>query len=175
MNNPSGACPECEGLGVKPYVDEAKVIHEPLFSLTEGAIRGWDVSHRFHFHLIKCLSKQYSFSLDEPFKNLSEETKNLILFGSDGKVVNFSWRSKRGKLVERFFPFEGVLNNVNRRYKETESNYIREELAKLMSRKDCQECGGTRLREEARNVIIEENTLPHITSLTIVDAFNFFS
>mgnify|MGYP000008701476 FL=1 len=175
FNNPSGACPECEGLGVKPYVDEAKVIHEPLFSLTEGAIRGWDVSHRFHFHLIKCLSKQYSFSLDEPFKNLSEETKNLILFGSDGKVVNFSWRSKRGKLVERLFPFEGVLNNVNRRYKETESNYIREELAKLISRKDCQECGGTRLREEARNVFIEENTLPQITCLTIVDAFNFFS
>ena len=175
FNNPSGACPECEGLGVKPYVDEGKVLHEPEFSLSEGAIRGWDSSHRYHFHLIRCLSKQYNFSLDEPFKNLDKKIKDLVLLGTEGEVVNFSWRNKRGRLVERFFPFEGVLNNVNRRYKETESGYIREELSKLISLKNCQLCEGTRLREEARNVFIEENRLPEITSLTIDEAFNLFS
>ena len=175
FNNPSGACPECEGLGVKPYVDESKVLHEPEFSLSEGAIRGWDSSHRYHFHLIRCLSKQYDFSLDEPFKNLDKKIKDLILLGTEGEVVNFSWRNKRGRLVERFFPFEGVLNNVNRRYKETESGYIREELSKLISLKNCQLCEGTRLREEARNVFIEGNKLPEITGLTIDEAFNLFS
>ena len=175
FNNPSGACPECEGLGVKPYVDEGKVLHEPEFSLSEGAIRGWDSSHRYHFHLIRCLSKQYNFSLDEPFQNLDKKVKDLVLLGTEGEVVNFSWRNKRGRLVERFFPFEGVLNNVNRRYKETESGYIREELSKLISLKNCQLCEGTRLREEARNVFIEENRLPEITSLTIDEAFNLFS
>ena len=175
FNNPSGACPECEGLGVKPYVDEDKVIHEPQFSLREGAIRGWDSSHRYHFHLIRSLSKQYHFSLDEPFGQLDKSVRKLVLLGTEGEVVNFSWRNKRGRLVERFFPFEGVLNNVNRRYKETESNYIREELSKLISLKDCQLCDGTRLREEARNVFIQDNSLPEITCLTIDEAFKLFS
>ena len=175
FNNPSGACPECEGLGVKPYVDEDKVIHEPQFSLSEGAIRGWDSSHRYHYHLIRSLSKQYDFSLDEPFGELDKSVRKLVLSGTEGEVVNFSWRNKRGRLVERFFPFEGVLNNVNRRYKETESNYIREELSKLISLKDCQLCDGTRLREEARNVFIQDNSLPEITCLTIDEAFKLFS
>ena len=175
FNNPSGACPECEGLGVKPYVDEDKVIHEPQFSLSEGAIRGWDSSHRYHFHLIRSLSKQYDFSLDEPFGELDKSVRKLVLSGTEGEVVNFSWRNKRGRLVERFFPFEGVLNNVNRRYKETESNYIREDLSKLISLKECQLCDGTRLREEARNVFIQDNSLPEITCLTIDEAFKLFS
>ena len=175
FNNPSGACPECEGLGVKPYVDESKVVHEPSYSLNHGAIRGWDINHRYHFHLIKCLSKQYGFSLEEPFIKLDSLTKDLILFGSKGNVVDFSWRNKRGRLVERLFPFEGVINNVNRRYKETGSSYIREELAKLISLRDCQTCNGTRLREESRNVFIQKSNLPQITSLTIDEAFEFFS
>ena len=175
FNNPSGACPECQGLGVKPYVDEDKVIHEPQFSLSEGAIRGWDSSHRYHFHLIRSLSKQYDFSLDEPFGELDKSVRKLVLLGTEGEVVNFSWRNKRGRLVERFFPFEGVLNNVNRRYKETESNYIREDLSKLISLKECQLCDGTRLREEARNVFIQDNSLPEITCLTIDEAFKLFS
>ena len=175
FNNPSGACPECEGLGVKPYVDEKKVVYESSFSLSEGAIRGWDINHRYHFHLIKSLSKQYGFSLDEPFNKFDKRTKELILFGSNGEVVNFSWRNKRGRLVERFFPFEGVINNVNRRYKETESNYIREELAKLISLRNCQSCNGTRLKEEARNVFINQKNIPELTSLTIDKAYEFFS
>ena len=175
FNNPSGACSECEGLGVKPYVDESKVVHEASYSLTEGAIRGWDITHKYHFHLIRCLSKQYGFSLDEPFNKLAKEIRDLILLGTKDEVVDFSWRTKRGRRVERFFPFEGVLNNVNRRYKETESNYIREELSKLISLRNCQTCNGTRLREEARNVFIVKSNLPQITCLTIDEAFEFFS
>ena len=175
FNNPAGACSGCEGLGVKPYVDVLKVIHEPTASLSEGAIRGWDMSHKYHFHLLKCLSKEYEFSLEEPFDNFDTETKDLILNGSNGKPVNFSWRTKRGRLVDRRFPFEGVINNINRRYKETESNYIREDLSKQISVSDCKECSGTRLRKEARNIFINDTSLPEITSFTIDQAFEFFS
>ncbi len=175
FNNPAGACSGCEGLGVKPYVDKLKVIHEPTASLSEGAIRGWDISHKYHFHLLRCLSREYEFSLDEQFKKLQPDIKDLILNGSQGKPVNFSWRTKKGKLVERIFPFEGVINNINRRYKETESNYIREDLSKLISLSDCKECYGTRLRREARNIFINKTNLPEITSFTIDEAFNFFS
>ena len=169
-----GACPECEGLGVKPYVDEQKVIHEPTASLSEGAIVGWDINNRYHFHLIKCLSNQYGFSLEEPFQSLSEEMKNLILKGSNGERVDFSWRNKRGSRVERIYSFEGVMANISRRYKETDSSGIRDHLSKLISLRDCQNCDGTRLREEARNVFIQTNSLPSITKLTIDEAFSFF-
>ena len=175
FNNPAGACPECEGLGIKPYVDVNKVIHEPSASLSEGAIVGWDVNNKYHYHLLRCLSNHYNFSLEEPLNQLSDQTKELILEGSNGEPINFSWRSKRGKLVERIYPFEGVMTNINRRYKETDSNGVREYLSKLISVRDCQSCSGTRLREEARNVFIDKKTLPNITTLTIDEAFSFFS
>ena len=175
FNNPAGACSDCEGLGVKQYVDVTKVIHEPSASLSEGAIVGWDISHRYHFHLIKCLSRDYEFSLDEPFQDLDQNIKDLLLNGSDGVPVNFSWRNKRGSLVERIFPFEGVLNNIDRRYKETESSWSRDNLSKLISLSSCKACSGTRLRKEARNVFIENVNLPEITSYTIDQAFSFFS
>jgi excinuclease ABC subunit A len=175
FNNPAGACSDCEGLGVKQYVDVTKVIHEPSASLSEGAIVGWDISHRYHFHLIKCLSRDYEFSLDEPFQDLDQDIKDLLLNGSDGVPVNFSWRNKRGSLVERIFPFEGVLNNIDRRYKETESSWSRDNLSKLISLSSCKACSGTRLRKEARNVFIENVNLPEITSYTIDQAFSFFS
>ena len=175
FNNPAGACSDCEGLGVKQYVDVEKVIHEPTASLSEGAIVGWDISHRYHYHLIKCLSRDFQFSLDEPFQNLSEDTKDLLLNGSKGVPVNFSWRNKRGSLVERIFPFEGILNNIDRRYKETESSWSRDNLSKLISLSSCKACSGTRLRKEARNVFLENVNLPEITSYTIDQAFSFFS
>ena len=175
FNNPAGACPDCEGLGVKQYVDVSKVIHEPTASLSEGAVVGWDISHRYHFHLFRCLSKEYKFSLDEPYENLNDEIKNLILNGSQGMPINFSWRNKRGSLVERIFPFEGVLSNIERRYKETESSWSRDNLSKLISLSSCKACAGTRLRKEARNVFIEEVNLHDITSYTIDQAFKFFS
>ena len=175
FNNPAGACSDCEGLGVKQYVDVEKVIHEPTASLNEGAIVGWDMSHRYHFHLIRCLSREYEFSLEEPFENLNDEIKDLILNGSRGQPVNFSWRNKRGSLVERIFPFEGVLSNIDRRYKETESSWRRENLSKLISLSSCKACSGTRLRKEARYVFIEDVNLPEITSYTIDQAFKFFS
>ena len=175
FNNPAGACSECEGLGVKPYVDLNKVIHEPSATISEGAIVGWDINNKYHYHLLRCLSNHYKFSLEEPFNQLTDQTKELILEGSKGELVDFSWRSKRGKLVERIYSFEGVMTNINRRYKETDSNGVREYLSKLISLRNCQSCSGTRLREEARNVFIAKSSLPDITTLTIDEAFNFFS
>tara|TARA_B100000809_G_scaffold266872_1_gene332400 strand:- start:5163 stop:7997 length:2835 start_codon:yes stop_codon:yes gene_type:complete len=175
FNNPAGACSECEGLGVKPYVDLNKVIHEPSATISEGAIAGWDINNKYHYHLLRCLSNHYKFSLEEPFNQLTDQTKELILEGSKGELVDFSWRSKRGKLVERIYSFEGVMTNINRRYKETDSNGVREYLSKLISLRNCQSCSGTRLREEARNVFIAKSSLPDITTLTIDEAFNFFS
>ena len=175
FNNPAGACSECEGLGMKPYVDVDKVIHEPSATISEGAIVGWDINNKYHYHLLRCLSNHYNFSLDEPFEQLSEEIKELILEGSKGEPVDFSWRSKRGKLVERIYSFEGVMTNINRRYKETDSNGVRDYLSKLISLRNCQSCSGTRLREEARNVFVANNSLPNITALTIDEAFEFFS
>jgi len=175
FNNPAGACPDCEGLGVKSYVDVSKVIHESTASISEGALVGWDMSHRYHFHLLRCLSREYNFSLEESFENLDEEIKDIILNGTNGVPVNFSWRNKRGSLVERIFAFEGVLNNIDRRYKETESSYSRDNLSKLISLSSCKACAGTRLRKEARNVFIENVNLPEITSYTIDQAFDFFN
>ncbi len=175
FNNPAGACADCEGLGVKQYVDVSKVIHEPTASLSEGAIVGWDISHRYHYHLIKCLSKEYDFSLETPYQDLGSDVQDLLLNGSKGNPVNFSWRNKRGSLVERIFPFEGILNNIERRYKETESSWSRDNLSKLISLSTCKSCNGTRLRKEARNVFVEEVNLPQITSYTIDEAFKFFS
>ena len=175
FNNPAGACPDCEGLGVKSYVDVSKVIHESTASISEGALVGWDMSHRYHFHLLRCLSREYNFSLEESFENLNEEIKDIILNGTNGIPVNFSWRNKRGSLVERIFAFEGVLNNIDRRYKETESSYSRDNLSKLISLSSCKACSGTRLRKEARNVFIENVNLPEITSYTIDQAFDFFN
>ena len=175
FNNPAGACPDCEGLGVKQYVDVSKVIHEPTASLSEGAIVGWDISHRYHFHLIRCLSKEYAFSLDAPFEDLSDEVKDILLNGTRGASVNFSWRNKRGSVVERIFPFEGIISNIERRYKETESSWSRDNLSKLISLSSCKACSGTRLRKEARNVFIDDVSLPEITSYTIDQSFKFFS
>ena len=160
---------------MKPYVDVGKVIHEPSATISEGAIVGWDINNKYHYHLLRCLSNHYNFSLDEPFDQLSEEIKELILEGSKGEPVDFSWRSKRGKLVERIYSFEGVMTNINRRYKETDSNGVRDYLSKLISLRNCQSCSGTRLREEARNVFVANNSLPNITALTIDEAFEFFS
>ena len=103
FNNPSGACPDCEGLGIKPYVDEKRIIYDERFSIQEGAIRGWDINRKYHYHMMKCLSKQYNFSLEEPFSDLNTEIRDLILNGSNGEIVGFSWTNKRGRRMERFF------------------------------------------------------------------------
>jgi excinuclease ABC subunit A len=175
FNNPSGACPDCEGLGIKPYVDEKRIIYDERFSIQEGAIRGWDINRKYHYHMMKCLSKQYNFSLEEPFSDLNTEIRDLILNGSNGEIVDFSWTNKRGRRMERFFAFEGVINNVNRRYRETDSNFIREDLSKMFSFKNCKSCEGTRLREEARNVFLEDKSISSITEMTIDQSFAFFS
>ena len=174
FNSPTGACMSCDGLGTKAEIDILKVVSKPEFSLNQGAIRGWDINHMYRHYLLRCVSKHFNFSLDEPFENLSESIKKIVLEGSGIEDVDFSYTSKRGRRIEIVRPFEGVLNRILRKYQESDSSLIREDMAKFMTLKPCSSCGGTRLNETARNVFIEDFSLPDISELTIEEAFLFF-
>ncbi|BFM14304.1 excinuclease ABC subunit UvrA [Maricurvus nonylphenolicus] len=174
FNNPAGACPSCDGLGVSQYFDEDKVIQFPEASLAEGAIRGWDRRNYYYFHLLTSLSDHYGFSIDTPWKKLKKKHRDVILYGSGDEVINFSYANDKGDTYQRNHTFEGVINNMSRRYKETESQSVREELAKFVSSQNCPECEGTRLRKDARNVFVDNRTLPEITTLPVGEAFAYF-
>ena len=174
FNSPSGACMACDGLGTKAEIDLLKVVSQPEFSLNQGAIRGWDINHMYRHYLLRCVSNHYDFSLDDPFENLPENIKKIVLEGSGSEDVDFSYTSKRGRRIEIIRPFEGVLNRILRKYQESDSSLIREDMAKFMTLKPCSSCNGTRLNEAARNVFIEEFSLPDISELTIEEAFIFF-
>ncbi|MBU3070650.1 excinuclease ABC subunit UvrA [Aestuariicella sp. G3-2] len=175
FNNPAGACPSCDGLGVSQFFDIKKVIQFPEASLAEGAIRGWDRRNFYYFHLLNSLSDHYGFSIDTPWQKLSKKHQDAILFGSGKEVINFSYTNDRGDVHQRNHTFEGVINNMNRRYKETDSQSVRDELAKYVSSQNCPECEGTRLRRDARNVFIDERTLPQITELPVGEAYDYFN
>lgn len=174
FNNPMGACPECDGLGAKQFFDPKRVVHQPEVSLSCGAVRGWDRRNQYYFSMLKSLSKHYRFDLDTPFKALPKDIQNLILYGSDGEEISFQFTNDRGETRRRRYPFEGVIPNLERRYRETDSEFIREELARYLAQQDCPACAGSRLREEARNVFIGKRNLPEITSLSISDCLAFF-
>ncbi len=175
FNNPAGACPSCDGLGVSQFFDVKKVIQFPEASLAEGAIRGWDRRNFYYFHLLNSLADHYGFSIDKPWEKLSKKLQNAILFGSGEEVINFSYTNDKGDVYHRNHTFEGVINNMSRRYKETESQSVRDELAKFVSSQACPECEGTRLRRDARNVFVDERTLPEITNLPVGEAHDYFS
>lgn len=175
FNNPAGACPDCDGLGTSQFFDINKVVQFPEASLAEGAIRGWDRRNLYYFHLLQSLSTHYGFSIDTPWQELSNENQQAILYGSGDEVINFNYTNDKGDIYQRNHTFEGVINNMKRRYKETESQSVREELGKYVSSQHCPECDGTRLRKDARNVFIDERTLPEITDLPVGDAFDYFS
>ncbi|GAB3092190.1 excinuclease ABC subunit UvrA [Aestuariicella hydrocarbonica] len=175
FNNPAGACPSCDGLGVSQFFDISKVIQFPEASLAEGAIRGWDRRNFYYFHLLNSLSEHYGFSIDTPWQKLSKKHQNAILFGSGKDVINFSYTNDKGDLYQRNHTFEGVINNMSRRYKETESQSVRDELSKYVSSQNCPECEGTRLRRDARNVFIDERTLPQLTELPVGEAYDYFN
>ena len=174
FNNPAGACPECDGLGVKQYFDEDKIILFPEASLSEGAIRGWDRRNIYYFHMLKSLAKHYGFDTDKPWKKLKKKERHVILYGSGKEEINFTYINDRGDTYKRTHVFEGVIPNLERRYRDTESQSVREELAKLLSTQNCPSCGGTRLREEARHVFIDEKILPDICALPIGEAYTYF-
>lgn len=174
FNNPAGACSSCDGLGVKQYFDQEKVVINSELSLTGGAIRGWDKRNFYYFQMLKSLADHYSIDLSLPFAELPQEHKKVILNGSGKQAIEFKYMNDRGDVVVRNHPFEGILPNMERRYRETESNSVREELTKYISTQHCPSCDGSRLREEARNVFVTDVNLPTITDMSIGEASEFF-
>ena len=172
FNNPVGACPECDGLGHKNFFDNKRVIAFPELSLAAGAIKGWDKRNQFYFQMLQSLADHYSFDLDIPFKDLSEDIQEIILNGSGSKKIEFRYFSDRGTVFKRMHAFEGILNNFKRRYQETDSNTVRDELAKYLSVQSCPKCSGSRLREEARNVLIEDLNIHQICELPLKKAYD---
>ena len=172
FNNPAGACPTCDGLGVKQFFDVKRLVNGEL-TLAEGAIRGWDRRNVYYFQMLGSLAAHYGFSLEEPFDDLAAEHQKVILFGSGTQSVDFKYLNDRGDIVKRSHPFEGIIPNLERRYRETESASVREELAKFLSTQPCPDCRGTRLRREARHVWVGEKTLPAVTGLPVGDACDY--
>ncbi|MCQ8879179.1 excinuclease ABC subunit UvrA [Pseudoalteromonas shioyasakiensis] len=175
FNNPAGACQSCDGLGVRQYFDPNRVIQNPELSLSGGAIKGWDKRSFYYFQMLQAVADHYKFDLEVPFQELSNDAKKVILEGSGSTKIAFNYRNDRGDLITRNHEFEGVLNNMNRRYRETESNSVREELAKYQTSQACPSCKGSRLRQEARSVFIGQTNLPDITSMSIGEAMDFFA
>jgi excinuclease ABC subunit A len=173
FNNPAGACPTCDGLGVKQFFDAKRLVNGEL-TLAEGAIRGWDRRNVYYFQMLGSLASHYGFSLDEPFDSLDADQQKFILRGSGRENVEFRYLNDRGDIVKRSHPFEGIIPNLERRYRETESNSVREELAKYLSTQPCPDCRGTRLRREARHVWVGDRTLPAVTAMPIGDATDYF-
>lgn len=174
FNNPAGACPSCDGLGVQQFFDPERVIQNTEISLAGGAIKGWDRRNFYYFQMLQSLSKHYKFDIEAPYNTLDPAIHQVILYGSGKESIEFKYQNDRGDMTVRHHPFEGVLNNMDRRYKETESSAVREELAKYISNRACVSCGGTRLRKEARFVFIENTTLPEISEYSIGHALDFF-
>ncbi|WP_062814500.1 excinuclease ABC subunit UvrA [Proteus mirabilis] len=174
FNNPAGACPTCDGLGVQQFFDPDLVIQNREISLAGGAIKGWDRRNFYYFQMLRSLGEHYHFDVEAPFDSLPDKIQKVILSGSGKENIEFKYTNDRGDVVVRHHPFEGVLNNMERRYRETESSAVREELAKYISNRPCASCGGTRLRREARHVYIENTTLPEIADYSIGHAMSFF-
>lgn len=174
FNNPAGACPTCDGLGIQQYFDEHRVVQNPSLSLAGGAIRGWDRRNFYYYQMLTSLARHYHFDIEEPFEELPQKIQHLVLHGSGNEKIEFQYMNDRGDTIVRHHPFEGVLNNMARRYKETESMSVREDLAKYISTRPCQTCHGSRLKEEARHVFIGETTLPQISEMSIGEALHHF-
>jgi len=175
FNNPAGACESCDGLGVKQFFDEKRVIVDDSLSLAEGAIRGWDRRNIYYFQLLKSLADHYKFKIDTPWGKLAKKHQQVILHGSGKDNIQFTFVNERGDNFNRKHPFEGILPNMERRYRETESQMVREDLAKYLSSQNCPDCDGARLRRDARHVFVDKHTLPQITTMTIAGAGAYFS
>jgi len=174
FNNPAGACPTCDGLGVDRFFDPAKIVRHPELTLAEGAIRGWDRRSVYYFQLLQSVADAFGMDLDTPWEVLPETFRDRILYGTGDETITFRYVNSRGQVVEREHPFEGVIPNLERRYRETESHSIREELARSVSTRPCPDCHGSRLRESARNVFIQDQNLPDIVARSIGDATDYF-
>lgn len=175
FNNPAGACPRCDGLGIEQYFDPKRVVAHPHLSLAGGAVRGWDRRNAYYFQLIRSLGKHYNFDVETHWEEIDEEFQQVILFGSNDQEIEFNYFNDRGDSSTRVHSFEGIICNMERRYRETESNTVREELSRYISTHTCPDCKGTRLNEGARHVFIEGYNLPSVTSQPVGSACDFFS
>ncbi|GAA3542100.1 excinuclease ABC subunit UvrA [Zobellella aerophila] len=175
FNNPAGACESCDGLGVQQIFDPDKVISNPELSLSGGAIRGWDKRSFYYYQMLKSLAEHYQFDLEAPWETLPREITKAVLYGSGRTSIEFKYMNDRGDVLVRTHPFEGIINNMERRYRETESNSVREELAKYQANRACPSCHGTRLKEAARHVYVAGHNLPQVADMAIGEAHAFFS
>ncbi|HHF7365824.1 TPA: excinuclease ABC subunit UvrA [Legionella bozemanae] len=174
FNNPVGACPSCDGLGVDQFFDPERIIHDQTASLAEGAIRGWDKKTTYYFSMLESLAQHYGFDTHTAFCDLPEEVRQIVLYGSGGDIIDFHYHRPNGGYMVKRHAFEGIIPNMQRRYRESDSGMIREELAKYLSSRPCQSCHGTRLREAARHVFIDDKNLPEVTAYSIEKAYVFF-
>ncbi|WP_417330290.1 excinuclease ABC subunit UvrA [Halomonas cupida] len=175
FNNPAGACPTCDGLGVEQFFDPDKLISHPELSLAEGVIKGWDRRSVYYFNQLKAVAEHYRFTLETPWQDLARHERDIVLQGSGGDDIAFTYVNDRGKKVTREHPFEGVLPNMRRRYRETESSTVREELSRYIAVQPCKTCEGSRLRKEARHVFVDGTTLPDVVRLPIGEAQSYFA
>ena len=174
FNNPAGACPGCDGLGVQEFFDPKRVVVQPDAALSGGAIRGWDRRNVYYYQMLLSLSQHYHFDMDMPFEDLKEDIQHLILYGSGDEIIKFTYNNDRGGKKIKEHAFEGIINNMQRRYHDTDSSVVREELAKYMNQQPCPDCGGARLNRAARHVFIADKTLPDISAMPIDSAADFF-
>ena len=174
FNSPAGACPDCDGLGVKQFFDIDLIVQFPECSISEGAIRSWDRKNLFYFNMLASLAKHYEFDIDSPFQDLQQYHQQVILFGSGQEIIEFSYSNDKGAIFKRSHTFEGIVPNMERRHKETESHHAKEELAKYLNVQRCRECDGARLRKSARHVFIDKKSLPEIGNLPVGDLANYY-
>jgi len=174
FNNPVGACPDCDGLGVKQYFDISRVVQYPDASLSAGAIRGWDKRSVYYFHMLTSLAEHFDFDIDTPFEQLNSAQRDVILYGSDEEIL-FSYVNDRGDIFQRSHSFEGIIPNMERRYRDTQSQSVREDLSRYISTQPCPDCDGSRLCRSARHVFIDDRSLPQLAALPIASAHDYFS
>ncbi len=174
FNNPKGACPSCDGLGVKQFFDPHLVVQNPQLSLAGGAVRGWDRRNAYYYHLVQSLAEHYGFDPEQPFGHLSKSVQDIVLYGSGTETIPFKVLTARGDTLVHRHAFEGIIPNMERRYRETDSMMVREELSKYLSSKPCPECEGTRLNRAARHVFVVDSSLPELTALPIRRVLEFF-
>ena len=175
FNNPAGACPGCDGLGVKQFFDPGRIVQFPEASISEGAIRGWDRRNFYYYQMLTSLAQHYGFDVDTPWQKLKKSHREVLLYGSGDEDILFQYANDRGDITQREHPFEGVVHNMERRYRETESNSVRDELVKYISSQPCPDCAGSRLKRESRHVFIDNHTLAELTELPVGSAADYFT
>jgi excinuclease ABC subunit A len=175
FNNPAGACPGCDGLGVKQFFDPGRIVQFPEASISEGAIRGWDRRNFYYYQMLTSLAQHYGFDVDTPWQKLKKSHREVLLYGSGDEDILFQYANDRGDITQREHPFEGVVHNMERRYRETESNSVRDELVKYISSQPCPDCAGSRLKRESRHVFIDNHTLAQLTELPVGSAADYFT